>query len=224
MPYVDVPEFIKRLRIRQTRATSAVALEFLILTATRSGEVLGAQWSEFDLEKRIWTIPATRMKTKREHRVPLSDRAMELLVRQKEYSTSDQYVFTGYNTKYNRVRLDNKSMRMLLWTMGVQVTVHGFRSSFRSWSAEQTHFDFYLLELCLAHAVGSEVVRAYLRGDALEKRRVIMEAWAQYVNGSPVAAKPALTPCIGLGSKTHQRPFVGLEGTIKNRTDFVTNQ
>ena len=104
-----------------------------------------------------------------------------------------QYVFTGYNTKHNRVRLDNKSMRMLLWDMGVQVTVHGFRTSFRNWGAEKTDFDFYLLEMCLAHAVGNAAIRAYLRGDALEKRRVIMEAWAAYIEPPPVELKPALT-------------------------------
>jgi integrase len=176
MPYADVPDFIKRLRIREIRAASAAALEFVILTACRSGEALGAQWSEIDFENRIWTIPAERMKAKREHRVPLSNRAMELLARQKEYSTSEQYVFTGYN----RAALDNKSMRMLLWGMGVKVTVHGFRSTFRNWAAEKTDFDFHLLEMCLAHQVGSAVVRAYLRSDGLEKRRVIMQESAAF--------------------------------------------
>jgi integrase len=181
MPYDEVPELMRRLRIRQQRGTAAVALEFLILTATRTSETLKAQWSEFDLENRVWSIPPERLKRKEReagreyHRIPLCDRAMELLAIQKEYSTSEHFVFTGYN----RVALDDKAMRVLLRSMGVRVTVHGFRASFKTWATEKGH-DWHLTEICLDHKVGTEVAQAYLRGDALEKRRPLMEEWASF--------------------------------------------
>jgi integrase len=178
MPYAELPDFVRRLRIRQSRGVSAACLEFCILTATRSGETMGAQWSEFDLENKTWSIPAERMKVKGAHRVPLNERCMEILSRQREYRTSE-YVFSGYN----RAQLDEKAMRVLLRTMGVRVTVHGFRATFKSWATEQTDYAWELIELCLSHKVGTVVARAYLRGDALEKRRPLMEEWALYCAG-----------------------------------------
>jgi integrase len=178
MPYEQVPAFITALRQKQKYA-SAVALGFLILTATRAGEVRNMQWSEIDWEQKLWVIPATRTKTAKQHRVPLSDRAVQLLVMQKQRSTGADFVFTGYS----QAPLAPEAMRLFLRNMKVPVTVHGFRTSFRNWGAEQTDFDFYLLEMCLAHAVGNAVTRAYLRGDGLEKRREIMEAWAEYCSG-----------------------------------------
>jgi integrase len=174
MPYQQVPRFMRELRQHQNRSTAAVALEFCILTASRPGEVRGMQWSE--VEAPIWTIPTERMKARKEHRVPLSDRALELLTRQKDYSNGSPFVFTGYNG----ISLDDTSLRKFLRGMGVPFTVHGFRTTFRTWAAEQTDFDFYVVEMCLAHSVGNAVTRAYLRGDALEKRRIIMQAWADF--------------------------------------------
>jgi integrase len=174
MPYEEVPNFIRLLRIR--KAKSAVALEFCIFTASRSAEVLNAEWSEFDFENRIWTIPATRTKTAREHRVPLSDAAMELLLHQKLNSTS-AFVFTGYRPK----QLSAKSMILLLRKMNKTATVHGFRSSFRDYCGNETEFSREHVEQCLAHQVGNNVERAYRRSDALEKRRVIMDAWAKFI-------------------------------------------
>jgi integrase len=178
MPYRQVPRFFRELRQHQNRSTAAVALEFTILNASRPGEVRGMLWSE--VEDRIWTIPAERMKARKEHRVPLSDRAMELLTRQKEYSNGSPFVFTGYNG----TSLDDTSLRKFLRGMGAPFTVHGFRTTFRNWAAEQTDFDFYAVEMCLAHSVGNAVTRAYLRGDALEKRRKIMREWAKWCEGN----------------------------------------
>jgi integrase len=178
MPYQQVPKFIRELRQYQNRSTTAVALEFCILNASRTGEVRGMQWSE--VEDQVWTVPAERMRARKEHRVPLSDRAMELLTRQKEYSNGSPFVFTGYNG----TSLDDTAMRKFLRGMGVAFTVHGFRTSFRNWAAEETDFDFYAVEMCIAHSVGNAVTRAYLRGDALKKRRVIMEAWAEFCEGN----------------------------------------
>jgi integrase len=176
MPYQQVPKFIREVRQHQNRSTTAVALEFCILNASRPGEVRGMQWSEIDWEQKLWNIPAGRMKARKEHRIPLSARARELLTRQKEYSNGSPFVFTGYNG----ISLDDTSLRKFLRGMGVPFTVHGFRTSFRNWAAEQTDFDFYAVEMCIAHSVGSAVTRAYLRGDALEKRRLIMQEWAKF--------------------------------------------
>jgi integrase len=175
MPYEQVPTFIAALRQKQ-KYTSAVALEFLILTATRTGEVRNMQWAEVDWEQKLWIIPAPRTKTAKQHRVPLSDRAIELLALQKQRSVGSKFVFTGYS----QAPLASQAMRLFLNHMGITDTVHGFRSTFRNWGLEQTEFDFFLLEMCLSHQVGNAVTRAYLRGDALDKRREIMEAWSQY--------------------------------------------
>ena len=177
LPYKELPDFMHRLRLRQTKATSALALEFLILTASRTGEVLGMKWSEFKQEQRLWIVPAERMKTDNEHRVPLCDRAMQLLAIQKEYQTASNYVFTGYK----RVALDDKSFRVLLKSMDVPVTVHGFRSSFRDWCAVNK-FDYAASEKSLAHSVGSQTARAYFRDDLLDERREIMKKWAAYIS------------------------------------------
>jgi integrase len=176
MPYAEVPEFMKRLRARQVRGASFVALEFLILNAARTSEVLGAQWAEIDFANRVWIIPAHRMKARREHRVPLSDRSMALLALQREYARGDQFIFTGYDHE----EMDPKNLRWVMYSMDIPSTVHGFRSSFRDWAAEQTDFDFYVVEGCLAHTIGSAVTRAYLRTDSIDKRRIVMNRWADY--------------------------------------------
>jgi integrase len=197
MPYEQVRAFIQRLR--QMRCASAAALECVILCASRTAEIRCLEWKDINWEQRTLTIPAQRMKARAEHIIPLSDRVRELLQQQKQYSTSQQYVFTGRNAGQP---LDEKTMRKVLHHMGESVTVHGFRTSFRTWAAEQTNFDFYAVEMCLAHSVGSAVTRAYLRGNALEKRREIMTAWSEYCGsaaggtrvGAPHSDAPAASP------------------------------
>jgi integrase len=145
----------------------------LILTAARSGEVLGAEWSEFDLTNKVWVIPGKRMKAGREHRIPLSSRAVEIVERMAEVRTGD-LVFAGQR---RRRPLSGATLADLVPS---GATVHGFRSSFRDWAGEETSFSRELAEQALAHSTGDATERAYRRGDALEKRRALMEAWANY--------------------------------------------
>jgi integrase len=185
LPYEEVPEFMKELRARQKRGVSAVCLEFVILTAARSGEVLRMRWEEVDWDKCLWTIPAGRMKGGREHTVPLSTRAMEILKLQRQYShcppaLPEGYVFSGYS----KAALAEKAMGCLLRNMKVSATVHGMRSSFRDWAGDKTSFQREHVEACLAHRVGNSVELAYRRQTALEKRRVILQTWAEYCEGS----------------------------------------
>jgi integrase len=175
MAYEIVAAFVGDLRGRE--ATAALALEFCILTASRSGEVLGARWSEFDLDKKIWTVPANRMKAGREHRVPLSSRAATIL-RQLQKLKAGDFVFPGQaRTK----PLSNMAMEMVLRRMKItDATVHGFRSSFRDWAGNVSSFPREVVETALAHVIGDKAEQAYRRSDALEKRRKLMEAWAEY--------------------------------------------
>jgi integrase len=175
MAYAEVPSFISDLRSRQ--ATAALALEFAILTAARSGEVLGARWDEFDLGRAIWIVPAERMKGAREHRVPLSPRALRIVTDLEDSRTND-FVFPG--EKAGRP-LSGMSLEMLLRRMKVEgATVHGFRSTFRDWAAECTNFPNEVCEAALAHVIENKAEAAYRRGDLFEKRRKLMEAWAAY--------------------------------------------
>jgi integrase len=175
MAYADVPAFMASLRERE--AVAAMALEFCILTATRSGEVLGARWSEIDIEKKVWTVPAGRMKAAREHRVPLSDRALAI-VKKLDGAKIGDFVFPGQRPDRP---LSVMAMEMVLRRMKVEdVTVHGFRSAFRDWAGNETHFPREIAEAALAHVVGDKAEQAYRRGDALEKRRALMEAWATW--------------------------------------------
>jgi integrase len=172
MPYEDVAAFTAKLRKRE--ATSALALEFCILTAARSGEILGMQWSEIDLDNKIWTVPANRMKAGRVHRIPLSSRAVAIL-RRLEKMKAGEFVFPG---QARNKPLSNKAM---LRRMKVEdATVHGFRSSFRDWAGNVSSFPREVVETALAHVIGDKAEQAYRRSDALEKRRKLMEAWAQY--------------------------------------------
>jgi integrase len=182
MPFADVPGFVARLRERE--ATAALALEFIILTASRSGEALGARWSEIDKHAKVWTVPAERMKRGVEHRVPLSPRAFEIL-EVMATATHGDLVFPAH--KADRP-LSNMACSMLLRRMCVEgVTVHGFRSSFRDWAGELTNFPRELAEAALSHVVGDEVERAYRRGDALARRRRAMDSWAAYCGKVPDA-------------------------------------
>lgn len=173
MDYKHIPAFMERLSTHE--ALAARALELLIFTASRSGEILNATWQEFDLEAAVWTIPASRMKAKRLHLVPLSKAALDVVTPLHECRTGD-YVFAG---QAKGKPLSGMAMEMLLRRMKIDdATVHGFRSSFRDWVSEETNFPREIAEAALAHVVGDETERAYRRGDALEKRRVLMEAWA----------------------------------------------
>jgi len=188
MAYVEVPAFISDLRSRS--ATAALALEFTILTSARSGEVLGARWSEFDLDRAIWLVPAERMKAAREHRVPLSPRALRI-VTDLGNSRSNDFVFPG--EKAGRP-LSGMSLEMVLRRMNIaNATVHGFRSTFRDLAAECTNFPSEVCEAALAHVIENKAEAAYRRGDLFEKRRKLMDAWAAYCvtpkNGKIVAFK-----------------------------------
>lgn len=173
LPYEDVGAFMSDLRQRSGIATRA--LEFTILTAARSGEVRGATWEEIDLGVGIWTIPAERMKAGREHRVPLSTAAVELLETLPRYE--------GVNLVFPAPRLGQLSdagMSSVLKRMEVDVTVHGFRSTFRDWTAERTSTPHHVAEMALAHTIKNSAEAAYRRGDLLEKRRQLMNHWADY--------------------------------------------
>jgi integrase len=173
--YEKLPDFVAELRAWQTLA--ARSLEFTILTACRSCEVINAQWEEIDLAKAIWTIPAQRMKAGREHRVPLSHQAVAILTALQQTRSSD-FVFPG--TRSGKP-LSAMAMAMQLRRMKADhITVHGFRSTFRDWASETTSFPHEVCEQALAHAIGNKTEAAYRRGDLFEKRRQLMDAWAKY--------------------------------------------
>lgn len=178
MPYTDVPAFMALLRDRS--ATSARALEFTILTASRSGEVYQARWPEIDLDKGIWTVPAERMKAGREHRVPLSKRAVILLHELYEVRLFDDgFVFPGQ--KLGEPLSSNAMDALLQERMKLpQFTVHGFRSCFKDWATDETSHQREIIEAALAHVVGDHAEQAYRRTDALAKRRLLMDDWAEY--------------------------------------------
>lgn len=172
MAYEAIPAFVGALHKRE--AVAALALEFTILTAARTGEVIGAKWDEVDLDKAIWTIPASRMKAGKEHRVPLSARAVEIL--KSTQGLRKEWLFPA--TKGGK--MSGMAMTMLLRRMKVDVTVHGFRSGFRDWSAECTGYAHEVAEMALAHTIENKVERAYRRGDLFDKRRRLMDDWATY--------------------------------------------
>jgi integrase len=166
LPYSEINACVTLLRAR--KGITARALEFLILTAARTGEVIDATWDEIDLDAAVWTIPGRRMKGGREHRVPLSDRALAIL---EEVRGNSDRIFP----------LSEKAMALLLQRIGYpDMTVHGFRSSFRDWAGEVTHYPNHVIEMALAHAIPSAVEAAYRRGDLFEKRRRLMADWARY--------------------------------------------
>lgn len=182
MPYDRVPAFMPVLRHRES--FSRYALEFLILTAGRSGEVRGCTWDEFDLETRLWTIPRERMKASREHVVPLCTRAVEIVERCAALRLRDcPLVFPGVR---GRKPLSDMTLTKLLKGLGQPYTVHGFRSSFRDWVSEETSHQSDVAEAALAHVVANKTEAAYRRGNLLEKRRVMMDDWAGYLDGRGV--------------------------------------
>lgn len=178
LPYTDMPAFISELKTRD--AVAARALEFAVLTASRTGEIIGAKWSELDLAGKVWSVPAERMKTGVEHRVPLSDPAIEI-VKQMNSIKENDYLFPGDR----RDALSNMALLMLLRRMGrTDITTHGFRSTFRDWVEEQTETPRAVVEMALAHTIADAVEAAYRRGDLFEKRRVLMAKWAAYCAGT----------------------------------------
>lgn len=175
VPVKDMPKFFQSLQ--QKEGTAARALEFLVLTAARSGEVRGAQWSEIDLAKKIWTVPAERMKAKREHRVPLSTQAIDMLKSLPSKKTGG-LVFPGSKAT---AKLSDMSLTAVMRRMEMDAVPHGLRSSFRDWVGEETSFPREVAEMALAHTVGNAVEAAYRRGDLFEKRRLMMQDWATYL-------------------------------------------
>jgi len=175
LPYPEVPQCVGKLRSR--KATAALALEVCILTATRTGETIGAQWSEFDFDKALWIIPSARMKAGTEHRVPLAPRALKILKGLHKLKMG-AFVFPGSSP---RKPLSNMAMAMLLRRLGYdEITVHGFRSAFKDWASEATNFPHQVSEAALAHTIANKTEAAYSRSDLLVKRAKLMSAWADY--------------------------------------------
>ncbi|MDI1278518.1 integrase arm-type DNA-binding domain-containing protein [Methylobacter sp.] len=181
LPYTEINEFIHQLH--QQDGIAAKCLEFTILTAARTGETIGATWDEIDLDAKTWTIPAVRMKAEREHRVPLSADALNIL-NEMAVVRFNGYVFPG-----NKKGLSNMAMLAVLKRMDrAEITVHGFRSTFRDWAAESTAYPGEVVEMALAHAIKNQTEAAYRRGDLLEKRSRLMEDWARYCKTSRSSA------------------------------------
>jgi integrase len=179
LPYAELPAFLASLR--EQEGIAALAMEFLILTAARTGEGIGALWAEIDLFDKTWTVPAARMKRRREHRVPLSARALAVLDEMRlarDGNNGDAFVFPG--GKVGKP-LSNMAFLMLLRRMGRNdLTAHGFRATFKTWASERTSFQNEIVEASLAHAIGGKVEQAYRRGDLFDKRRKLMHAWSAY--------------------------------------------
>lgn len=185
LAYKSLPNVLARLRT--AAGVSARAVEFACLTAARSGEVRGAIWSEIDLEEGLWTVPAERMKAGREHRVPLTARAVEILKAMKKIATGDLVFEGGREGK----PISDVAMTKAFRAAGAgNATLHGLRSSFRDWAGDATTHPRDVAEAALAHTVGNAVEKAYRRGDALEKRRALMEDWAAYVESPAEIASP----------------------------------
>jgi integrase len=190
MAYDQLPGFLSALRGEHGNA--AAALEWTILSATRTDETLGAPWSEIDVERKIWTIPAARMKGATDHRVPLTDRMIEILQKR---DRGTKFVFSGKNPSK---KLPHEGMLKALKAIRPSTTVHGFRSTFRDWAAEQTSYPGDVIETALAHKVANKVEAAYRRSDLFEKRRRLMADWAAYCErkADPI---PATVTRIGAG-------------------------
>jgi integrase len=186
LPYADMPAFMAALRVLE--GIPARALELTVLCATRTNETLGAKWGEINLEEKVWTVPAARMKAgDRAHRIPLSDRCVEIL---QHLPRMNEYVFPVIQNGALTPHLSSKGMVRVLQRMGYsnsQATVHGFRSTFRDWSAECTNTPNHVVEMALAHKIANKVEAAYRRSDLFTKRRVLMAAWAGYCHRAPAA-------------------------------------
>jgi integrase len=183
MPYAEVPAFLSLLRERE--GMSRLALEFAILTAARSGEVRGATWDEIDLEAALWTVPGSRMKAGRAHVVPLSPAALDCLRRAQALRTAPKPGKPDllFPSPMTGGAMSDMALTKLLRDLGVGVTAHGFRSSFRDWASEETAFPGEVAEMALAHSIADKTEAAYRRGDLLAKRRGLMDAWGRFVTG-----------------------------------------
>ena len=184
LPYAEVQGCLDAVHASDATLSCKLAIELLVLTATRSGEVRGARWEEFSgmdgpgVEQAVWEIPAERMKMKKPHRIPLSGRAVEVLSQARSVDDGSGLVFPG--TKPGRP-LSDMTMSKLVKELGFDADIHGFRTSFRTWAQEKTNFPREVAEAALAHAVGDAVEQAYARSDVFEKRRSMMAAWAHYL-------------------------------------------
>lgn len=178
LPYAEVPAFVADLKVGEHGQISRLALEFLILTAARTSEVLGANWTEMDEPASLWVVPAARMKKRREHRVPLSGRALTILKEAKALNSASSLIFPG---RSGTKPMSNMVFEMTLRRKKLAITTHGFRSSFRDWASETTNFPREVAEIALAHSIENRVEAAYRRGDLLEKRRDLMQSWADYI-------------------------------------------
>jgi integrase len=188
MGYAELPQFMGEMNWHSS--VSACALQFTILCAARTGETIGASWTEIDLKAAVWTIPAGRMKANRPHRVPLSSRALAILHFVADIYPANDFVFPGARKGQG---LSNMAMAELLKGLRPGLTVHGFRSTFRDWVAETTTHPEWLAEAALAHSVADKVAAAYQRSDLLEKRRQLMQDWADYCGSVVAIHRPALT-------------------------------
>jgi integrase len=184
LPYSEIAGFMAKLR--QNTAVGARVVEFIALTAARLSEAIDAEWSEIDLDSRLWTIPASRMKGGREHRVPLSSASIKVLRQMVAIRQSD-YVFPG--ARKGRPVGENTPARLAKEAAGSDITVHGLRSTFRDWAAERTNFPREVAEMALAHAIPNAVEAAYRRGDLFEKRRRLMDSWAEFCGKPSVSSK-----------------------------------
>jgi integrase len=193
LPYQEISAFMADLRERESIA--ARALEFAILTAARTGEVLGARWSEIDVDARTWTVPEGRMKAGRKHRVSLSDAAIALLSHIRQHRRDDDLLFPGLK---RGKPLNNRALLAVLRRMKRDdLTAHGFRATFKTWAAERTNFAREVVEAALAHVNGDKVEAAYQRGDLFDKRQKLMSAWAEFCAKEPVSA--AVVPLKNFG-------------------------
>ena len=181
LPYIELPAFMHELKALP--GIPARALEFLILTAARTGEVVGAMWDEFDLDAALWTVPSDRMKSGREHRVPLSARAVELLA---ALPREGEIVFVSPVRAQSSI--SDAALLQTVRRLRKDIVPHGFRSTFSDWAHERTNFANHAIELSLAHTVGKATENAYRRGDMLLKRRLLMDAWTSFVTWPPAAA------------------------------------
>lgn len=179
IPYAEVPGFVRKLYDVPTGQFARLGFEFLILTAARTNEVLKAEWTEMDFARSVWTVPAVRMKAGREHRVPLTPRALTLLRTAREIGNPTGFVFQGRNAG---APMSTMVFLMILRRMRASFTAHGFRSAFRDWASECTNFSREVCEMALAHSIKDKTEAAYRRGDLYHKRRDLMNAWADYVH------------------------------------------